>query len=220
MATATHDGRRRTVAAVDMAARSEGLAPGMTLAHARMLVQELVVEDADPVADLAGLHRLAVWCQRHYSPLTAPDPPDGLWLDVTGCTHLWQAEDALLVDLRDRLRRAGCAARVALADTPGAAHAVARHGRESVAIVAPGDALATTRMLPIAALRLSMETVVGLRRLGFEVIADPMRAPRPQLALRFGPEPGRRLDQLSGLMFESLDVFRRGVPMPTGKASD
>src|SRR5579859_5150271 len=77
-ATALHDGRRRIVAAVDTAARAEGLAPGMALAHARILVPEVFVEDADPKADLAGLHRLAVWCQRHYSPLTAPDPPDGL----------------------------------------------------------------------------------------------------------------------------------------------
>lgn len=74
-ATAFHDGRRRIVAAVDLAARAEGLAPGMTLAHARMLVPELLVEDADPAADLAGLHRLAIWCQRHYSPLTARTRP-------------------------------------------------------------------------------------------------------------------------------------------------
>src|SRR5258707_285368 len=64
-ATAIHDGRRRIVAAVDMAARAEGLAPGMPLVHAWMLVPELVVEDADPAADLVGLHKLAIWCQRH-----------------------------------------------------------------------------------------------------------------------------------------------------------
>jgi protein ImuB len=188
-----------------MAARAEGLVPGMSLAHARMLVPELVVEDANPAAELAGLHRLAVWCQRHYSPLTSPDPPNGLWLDVTGATHLWGSEEALLVDLRDRLAHAGFRAKVALADTPGGAHAVARHGRDPVAIVAPGDALAATRCLPVMALRLPVDVVAGLRRLGFETIGDLLRAPRSQLALRFGAEPGRRLDQMVGALFETSD---------------
>lgn len=63
--TALHDGRRRIVAAVDMAARAVGLAPGMALAHARMLVPELAIGEANPGADLAGLHRLAVLCLHH-----------------------------------------------------------------------------------------------------------------------------------------------------------
>lgn len=208
-ATAHHDGRRRIVAAVDQFARAEGLTPGMPLAHARMLVPELAVLDADPAADLAALHRLAVWAQQHYSPLAAPDPPDGIWLDVTGCTHLWGNEQALLVDLQARLERSGFQSRVALADTPGAAHAVARFGGAGSAIVAPSAALAATRGLPIQALRLPSEAVVGLRRLGFDTIGDLMRAPRPQLALRFGTGPGRRLDQLVGALFEPIDPVQQ-----------
>ena len=200
-----------------MPARAEGLTPGMPLAHARALVPELTIADADPVADLAGLHRMAIWCQRLYTPTTAVDPPAGIWLDVTGCTHLSGSEEALLVALRDRLVSAGCACRVALGDTPGAAHAVARHGRDAVAVVAPGRALEATRHLPIVALRLPSETVIGLRRLGFDTVADLMGAPRSQLALRFGPQPGRRLDQLIGLLFETIepviaaDAIRRRV---------
>jgi protein ImuB len=204
-ATASHDGRRRILAAVDTAARGEGLTPGMTVAHARMLVPELVVLDADPAADLAGLHRLAVWCQRHYSPLTAPDPPAGLWLDVTGCAGLWGGEEPLLADMHGRLGRGGFAARVAIADTPGAAHAVARNGRRAASIVPPGEAVIAVRALPVTALRLATETVVGLRRLGFETVADVMRAPRSQLALRFGSELGRRLDHVTGALFEPID---------------
>jgi protein ImuB len=170
-----------------------------------MLVPELSIAEADPVADLAGLHRLAVWCQRLYTPTTAADPPAGIWLDVTGCGHLWASEEVLLVDLRNRLTIAGCASRIALADTPGAAYAVARHGREPVAVVMPGDAIEATRHLPITSLRLPSETIIGLRRLGFELVGDLMAAPRPQLSLRFGSEPGRRLDQLVGLLFESID---------------
>ena len=39
-------------------------------------------------ADRAALARLAAWCER-YTPLAAADPPDGLWLDITGCAHLF-----------------------------------------------------------------------------------------------------------------------------------
>lgn len=209
LATAHHDGRRRIVAAVDQLARAEGLSPGIPLTHARMLVPELAVLDADPAADLAALYRLAVWAQQHYSPLAAPDPPDGIWLDVTGCTHLWGNEQALLADLQARIERSGFRTCVALADTPGAAHAVARFGGAGSATVAPSAALAATRGLPIQALRLPSETVVGLRRLGFETIGDLVRAPRPQLALRFGTGPGRRLDQLVGVVFEPIDPVQQ-----------
>lgn len=204
-ATAHHDGRRRIIAAVDLAARAEGLSPGMTLSHAKMLVPDLAVEDADPAADLEGLHRLATWCQRDYTPLTAPDPPAGLWLDVTGCSHLWGSEEALLADLQRRLGRASILARAALADTPGAAHAMARFGRQPLSVVTPAGHVGVTCGLPIMALRLPTDIVTGLRRLGFETIDHLMATPRPQLALRFGSEPGRRLDQLAGSAFEPID---------------
>jgi len=70
--------------------------------------------------------------------------------------------------------------------------------------------------LPIAALRLAADVVVGLRRLGFETIA--------QLALRFGPEPGRRLDQLAGLLFEPIEpdyaaIVSAGAPPSSNRSA-
>jgi protein ImuB len=193
------------VASVDAAAVAEGLAPGMTLVHARMLVPELAVADGDPTADLAGLARLAIWCQKHYAPLTAAAPPGGLWLDVTGCTHLWASEEALLADIVVRFARAGFAARAATADTPGSAYAVNAFRSQPTIVVPPGQAVEATRGLPVAALRLPGDVVEGLERLGFTTIGDTMRAPRPQLALRFGEEPRRRLDQLTGTLFEPIE---------------
>jgi protein ImuB len=101
----------------------------MTVGHAQMLVPEFVVLNADPPADLAGLSRLALWCQERYAPLTSVDPSDGLWIDVTGCTHFWPDEMVLLDDIVERLGRSGISARAAIADTPAAAHAAARHDR-------------------------------------------------------------------------------------------
>ena len=127
--TSAHDGRRRVIAAVDAAARALGLYPGLPLAQAQARIPGLAIAEAEPQADAAALSRLAAWCLR-YAPLTAPDPPDGVWIDATGAAHLAGGEAALLADLVDRLHRAGFTARAAIADTPGAAHAVARHGEK------------------------------------------------------------------------------------------
>ncbi len=140
--------------------------------------------------------------------IVALDPPDGLLIDVTGAAHLHGGEAALLRDLLSRLQAAVIAARAGLADTVGAAHALARFAPDPLTIVAPGQTGAALASLPIAALRLDMECVDRLHRLGFETIADLMAVPRAPLALRFGPEPGRRLDQALGCLAEPIAPFR------------
>lgn len=206
--TVLHDGRRRVLAATDAAAAAQGLQAGMVLAQAQALVPGLGVHEADPAGDGAALRRLAGWCLR-YAPLVAADPPDGLWLDVTGCTHLHGGETALLRDLVCRLAAQGLAARAAIADTPGAAHAVARFGDEVTAVLPVGEAppaLAnpTLANLPIEALRLAPDTAAGLRLLGFERIGTLAATPRAPLVRRFGPAVTLRLDQAAGAVFEPI----------------
>jgi protein ImuB len=50
--------------------------------------------------------------------------------------------------------------------------------------------------------------VDDLRRLGFDCIGDLLSKPRAPLALRFGPELGRRLDQATGALNEPIDPVR------------
>lgn len=202
VAAVAQDGPRRVLTAVDRAARSLRLRPGLALTQAQAMVPGLHVIAADPEGDAAALHRLAAWCLR-YAPLVAPDPPDGIWIDVAGAAHLHGGEAALLASLRRRLGRAGYRVRVALADTPGAAWAAARClGPETV--LPPGGHRAVLRDLPLRALRLDRETVSALSQLGFTRIADLADQPRGPLRLRFGEEPGRRLDQALGHAPEPL----------------
>src|SRR6185369_6335879 len=90
------------LAAVDQAARSLGLEPGMTLADARARVPMLEAVEKDEAADRAWLERLADDCLR-YTPMVALDPPDGLILDVTGCIHLFRSESGLVADIEARM---------------------------------------------------------------------------------------------------------------------
>lgn len=212
------------LAAVDLAAQAAGLFPGQTLADARALEPAAAVDDADPAGDLAALTSFAAWCGR-YTPWTAVDGLEaggagGLWLDVTGCSHLFaphksdgdkQGETALLDDLVRRFAAAGYTARAGLADTPGAAWAIARFacrfaGPASGAtlVVPPGGQQDALAELPVAALRLPVETVAGLDRLGLRRIGDLTALPRAGLTRRFGETATRRLDQALGRIAEPL----------------
>ena len=74
---------------------ASGLSIGLPLANARAICPELTVFDADEVADRKTLDDIADWCDR-FTPLVALDPPYGLYLDITGCAHLFGGERALL----------------------------------------------------------------------------------------------------------------------------
>ena len=219
-------GPRRIVTAANAAARALGLRPGMPATQAQALVQDLLIHDADPREDAAALERLALWALKLYAPVVACDPPDGLMIDASGAAHLHGGEAAMLADLVGRLDQAGIDARAAMAATHGAAHALARY-RAQPTLVVDNDATATALAeLPIAALRLPADLVTALRRLGFDRIGELAAQPRAPLALRFGPEPGRRLDQAYGRLAEpvtpvlqpDLLQVRRAFAEPIGAA--
>ncbi len=188
----------------DAAALTLGVVPGLAVAQAQARVPGLHLVEADPAADAIALERLALWALSRYSPLVAVDGRDGLWIEVTGAAHLIGGEAGLLDDLVDRLAASGVHARAAMANAPGAAHALARFGDTS-RLATDATEAAQLQLLPIAALRLPAEMVAGLSKLGFESIGDLDRTPRAPLALRFGPELTRRLDQVFGRVFESFD---------------
>lgn len=196
---------RLGVAAVNRAAEEAGVRPGMSLADARAIEPALAVFDADPESDARLLERIAGWCTR-YTPWTTPDGPDGVALDITGCAHLFGGEEAMAADLATRLGAAGFESRLAVADTPAAAWALARFGRGGPASREGGgnraDALLSP--LPVAALRLPAATVDGLAAVGLRRIGDLHAVPRATLAARFGPGLLRRLDHAYGRLDEPL----------------
>jgi protein ImuB len=202
------DGRRRVVLALDAAARRAGLRVGMPAAKAQALVPGLIVRDAEPPADAKALDRLALWALQRYAPVAAADPPDGLVIDTTGAAHLHGGEDAMLEEMVARLAASGIAARAAIADSWGAAHAMARYGPQATLVIPAGNSAKAILGLPIAALRLPKTIVEDLSVLGFARIGELVAKPRAPLALRFGPELCRRLDQAMGSLSEPIDPVR------------
>nr|WP_209719423.1 DUF6504 family protein [Asticcacaulis solisilvae] len=197
-------GSKRIISAVDDLARQAGLYRGMPVAKAQVLVSGLQILDADPEADALALEKLARWALRHYSPIVAADPRDGLVLDIAGCEHLHGDEAGLVADMRRRLDEVGVATYAALADTWGAAHGLARYGGKTVCIVAPGETSKTIAALPIGALRLDPELVQELLLLGIDTVGELAAKPRAPLARRYGPSMFRRVDQAFGRTAEPI----------------
>lgn len=231
--TATEGGAVR-IAAVNPAARAGGVYPGLSLSDARAVLPALKVVESNAEEDRAGLDAMLRWARR-YTPWIAVEGLDekgggGLWLDITGCAHLFGGEQALLDDLRARLNSLGFAVRLGLADTPGAAWAAAHSlATDDVpAIVPEGQQRSHLAAAPTAALRLSARTLETLNRLGVRRIADLLALPRGPLTRRFGSEVCLRFDQLTGRVDEPLSpemeripyVARMAFAEPIGRTED
>ena len=221
MVTAAHGGIR--LAAVNMPAALRGLEPGLTLAAARAVIPDLETTPTEPEHDAKALQVLSDWCSC-YTPWTAPEAlaepavGAGVWLDVTGCAHLFGGEDSLLDHLLGRMRRQGFMAQAAIADTPGAAWGMARYGRAASCensaeagwgIVSPGEHRQVLKALPVAALRPPREACEGLDRLGLRRAGDLYDLPRGPLAARFGDGLLQRLDQALGRVAEPVSPRER-----------
>ena len=196
----------RRLHAADAAARALGLHAGQKATDALALAPDLVLADAEPEADAEALRALGDWCVR-FSPAVAMDPPDGLFMDVGGVAHLWGGEPAMMADFRSRLARAGHKMRLAIADTPGAAWALARYSPDGT-IAAPGGQALLLAPLPPQALRLDAAGADQIARLGLRTVGQLMEIPRAPLARRFGATVLTRLDQTMGREAEAL-TYRR-----------
>jgi protein ImuB len=195
------------IATLNVAAEQAGLAPGEPLADARAKAGFLQVRAVAASADDAALRRLALWATR-YTPTASPwnesNGADGFFLDIEGSAHLFGGETRLLADLAGRLERFGLPARLAVADTPGAAWAASRFHRAPLFVLPSGQEAAALAAMPIEALRLGPETRTALRRLGFKNIGALIDQPRAPFAARFAAELLRRLDQAFGRVEEQL----------------
>ena len=197
-------GQREVVTAACPVALELGLRPGMAAAHARALVTDLDVRDADPEADRAWLERLALHAVGHWTPTACWSGNDGLWLDLTGTTHLFGGEARFCRRLLRFLERLGFTASIAIAGTPGAAHALARYGGKAITLLPPGTETQAIADLPLTALRLEPQALLSAARFGLERIADLYPMPRAPLARRLGLATVRRLDQARGLVAEPI----------------
>ena len=216
------------VVACSSSAYAWGIKPGMPLAEATTLARrgattkhpttkqraaaelggdgQLHVELYDPLADRLALEQLAECC-RQFSPtvgLEEAERPESLLLDVSGLAPLFGGEVSLAEAVEQEFREHGFQTRLAIADTLGAAWAVAHYAALAIVIVPAEQTLGALAALPVASLRLPAETLALLAELGLRRIGDVAALPRPSLLARFGPGLLARLDQATGLAAEAI----------------
>ncbi len=175
---------------------------------------DLVVLPHDPLADRLALEELAEQLQT-FSPtvgLEEADEPSSLLLDASGVTEQFGGEFALATRLLSWLAERGLTAHVAVADTIGAAWAMAHHTAQTQNEVAPtppailpaGQTREALAPLHPAALRLPEETLAWLLELGLVCIGQVATLPRTALISRFGDALLGRLDQALGTLPEVI----------------
>jgi protein ImuB len=183
------------ISALDDAAAHLGLEIGLPLANARAICPQLQVFDADEVADAKTLNDIACWCDR-FTPLVALDSPHGLFLDITGCAHLFGGEAALMRMVCDALTRQGFAVSVGIAGTSICARTMTRY--VSGQIVCDGEEAGVVKPLPVFALGADDAITRGLRRAGLKTIGDVACRARHEITARFGAGFTALLEQALG----------------------
>lgn len=201
------------------AAAARGIRPGIPLAEARGLcegssrnqapVAPLIAEPSDPATDRAVLRQLALQCQT-YSPIVGleeSDTPESLLLDITGCESHFGGEQGLARQLWTEFSASTYRTQIAVADTVGAAWAIAHFGVSNsspIAVVPTGQHIGRLRTLPIAGLRLLPKILITLDKLDVRSIGQLEKLPRTTLPARFGKQLLQRLDQAWGTAHELI----------------
>lgn len=193
------------LAAVDAAAASAGLSPGQNLSDARALVPALDVRELDAAFTSQAFSDFADW-HANASPivavLDAVAPWGELALDITGVAHLFGGERSMLTHVTGRLSRLGFSVSGAIADTVGAAWALAHFMPD--AIVGTGGQADALADLPVVGLRLTEAQVDGLNQMGLKRIGQLYGRDRKALKARFGDTLVLRLDQALGHIAERV----------------
>src|SRR6056297_4149570 len=133
-------GQTRVISALSEVAEAAGLQVGQPLRDAHAMCADLVTRAENPRAEAAFLAALQRWAGQ-FSPWVAAQGTDGLVLDVTGCAHLFGGEQAMMQAMADGAQGFGLSTRAGLADTVGAAWALARYAGRAPGHERSGDAI-------------------------------------------------------------------------------
>ena len=140
LAVVEERGNMRLILAANACAEAKGIHRGQALQEALALLPDLITRISDPQSEAAFLTALRRWAGK-FSPWVAEEGRAGLMVDLTGCAHLFGGEAALLAQLSEDCADLGLSVRAAIADTAGAAWALARYSGGPVSAGRSSDAI-------------------------------------------------------------------------------
>ncbi|ETX13769.1 DNA methylase [Roseivivax halodurans JCM 10272] len=134
------EGNAQFLSSLSLAASEAGLYRGQPLRDAHAVCADLVTRPEAPHRIAAFLNTLHRWAGK-FSPWVAPEAPEALVIDLTGCAHLFGGETALLAQVEQDCADLHLTVRAGIADTLGAAWALARYAGSGAASHRSGDAI-------------------------------------------------------------------------------
>ena len=133
-------GPTQVLSALSQAASAAGLHQGQPLRDAQAMCHTLVTRPQDRPAETLFLTRLQRWAGK-YTPWVSSAAPDSLILDVTGCAHLFGGELDLANRIDQDCQALSLSVHIGLADTLGAAWALARYTGHGATMHRSGDSI-------------------------------------------------------------------------------
>lgn len=177
------------------AAKKAGLSAGMGVADARARLPDILLSEVAPEQTRSTLEKLARWAWR-YSPRTGIDNKGtddiGIWIDMSGASHLHGGMDAIIADIKKRLEPSQIPVYCAAAPYFAGARALAQyHPQAADGLVMLSSRAYLMQMLsdlPLAALLLDDHMLQALSQAGLRRLHHLQSLSYAQLAIRFGPE--------------------------------
>lgn len=130
----------QVLTSINLSARSFGLRVGQPVRDAHAMCEGLITRARSVQAEAAFVAALQRWAGK-FSPWVATENCDALVVDLTGCAHLFGGETELLSVVQTDCNDLGLSVQMGLADTRGAAWALARFAGQAVESHRCGDAI-------------------------------------------------------------------------------
>jgi protein ImuB len=133
-------GNMQSISSVSVPAQQRGVHMGQPVRDAHAMCEGLITRERNLLAEQQFLTALRRWASK-FSPWVAEEGDDALVIDLTGCAHLFGGEDKLIEVVQDDCTGLGLSVRLGLADTRGAAWALARYAGQAAGSDRSGDAI-------------------------------------------------------------------------------
>lgn len=140
LAVLRDSGNMQVIHSLTAPAEAQGLRLGQPMRDALAMCPDLTTRLSNSQQEEAFLTLLQRWAGQ-FSPWVGCNRPDGLTIDLSGCAHLFGGEAALVARIDQDCTRFGLTVAVGVADTVGAAWALARYVGRSSGSVRTGDAI-------------------------------------------------------------------------------
>ncbi|MBO9450490.1 DNA polymerase Y family protein [Tropicibacter sp. R16_0] len=140
LAVVEEQSNMQVITALNLVAQQAGLRVGQPVRDAHAMCGGLITRARNVPAEAAFLTALRRWAGK-FSPWVAEEAPDALVVDLSGCAHLFGGEAALLDVLQTDCADMGLSVQMGIADTLGAAWALARFAGQEAGSDRNGDAI-------------------------------------------------------------------------------